>query len=160
MQGGALHVILGAPTCALRIRPQDSDSSNLYFEQPILDPNRPSLIPNSLTLVLFATHTPRHYYEALYPKIPYQQDHTFLQDIHSTSHRTMLYRILQFFGVREKKRFGLTKMELDRVDLDYDEGNSAFDPEKLMINAGHVVGTTATIENDRIIEIAKEVSDS
>ena len=52
-------------------------------------------------------------------------------------------------------------MELDRVDLDYDEGNSAFDPEKLMINlAGHVVGTTATIENDRIIEIAKEVSDS
>jgi hypothetical protein len=73
----------------------------------------------------------------------------------------MLYRFLQFFGVREKKRFGLTKMELDRVDLDYDEGNSAFDPEKLMINlAGHVVGTTATIENDRIIEIAKEVSDS
>jgi hypothetical protein len=72
----------------------------------------------------------------------------------------MLNRFLQFFGVREKKRFGLTKMELDRVDLDYDEGNSAFDPEKLMINAGHVVGTTATIENDRIIEIAKEVSDS
>ena len=73
----------------------------------------------------------------------------------------MLNRILQYFGIREKKRFGLTKMELDRVDLDYDEGNSAFDPEKLMINlAGHVVGTTATIENDRIIEIAKEVSDS
>ena len=75
------------------------------------------------------------------------------------SHREMFSRIFQYLGLGEKKRFGLSKMVLDRVDLEYDEENSAFDPEKLMIKMGHVVGTTAEIENDRIIEIAREESD-
>jgi len=76
------------------------------------------------------------------------------------SHRNMLHRFLQFLGPRENKRFGLTKTVLDIVDLDYDEENSAFDPDKLMIDAaGHVVGTTANLENGTIIENAKEVLD-
>jgi hypothetical protein len=62
----------------------------------------------------------------------------------------MLNRFLQYFGIREKKRFGLSQDVLDRVDMAYDEDFSAFDYERIMVEEGDVVGTTATIDNDEI----------
>lgn len=60
----------------------------------------------------------------------------------------MLERLLQLLGIRERKRFGLTKEELARMEFDFDEDYSAFDYERMMVKMGQVVGTTATIDVD------------
>ena len=62
----------------------------------------------------------------------------------------MLRRILQYFGIREKKRFGLSQDVLDRVDMSYDEDFPAFHYERMMVERGDVVGKTATIDKDEI----------
>ena len=69
----------------------------------------------------------------------------------------MLARVWQYFLGREKKRLGLTKEELERMDLDYDEDDCEFDYERFMVKDGEVHGVTATITNDQIIDT--EVSD-
>ena len=71
----------------------------------------------------------------------------------------MFTRFLQFFGGGEKKRLGLTKEELDRMDIDFDEDSTAFDYEKIMIKNGLVVGTTATINVQNAQIKATEASD-
>jgi hypothetical protein len=39
---------------------------------------------------------------------------------------------------------------LDRVDVDFDDSESVFDHERMIVENGQVVGITATIANDEI----------
>jgi len=64
----------------------------------------------------------------------------------------MLARLWQYFLGREKKRLGLTREELERMDLDYDEEYGEFDYERFMVKDGEVHGVTATITNDQIVD--------
>ena len=70
----------------------------------------------------------------------------------------MLARLLQLFGIREKKRFGLTQEMLDQVDIGVDEDFSAFDFERMMVEDGNVVAKTATIDNDEITPTTEQYS--
>ena len=62
----------------------------------------------------------------------------------------MWARFIQYFS-REKLRFGLTKEELERTDMDYDEEWSEFDYERLIIKGGRPTGITAIMTNDKVM---------
>jgi hypothetical protein len=64
----------------------------------------------------------------------------------------MLTRLFHYLFAREKKRLGLSKDELDRVDMDFDEPDPEFDYERLMVENGRPVGISAVIANDEITE--------
>lgn len=63
----------------------------------------------------------------------------------------MLSRLFHYFD-REKKRLGLTRDELQRADMDYDEPGPEFDYERLMVENGRPVGVSAVIADDEITE--------
>jgi hypothetical protein len=64
----------------------------------------------------------------------------------------MLTRLFHYLFDREKKRFGLTRDELERADMDYDEVSPEFDYERLMVKNGRPVGISAVIANNEITE--------
>lgn len=64
----------------------------------------------------------------------------------------MLTRLFSGFFKPATTRFGLTKEELERTDMDYDETEPEFDYERLIVKNGLPVGTSAVIVNDGIIE--------
>jgi hypothetical protein len=62
----------------------------------------------------------------------------------------MFARAARFFFGRSGKSTGLTRAELDRIDMDFDDSESVFDHERFMVENGQVVGITATIDDDQI----------
>ncbi len=65
---------------------------------------------------------------------------------------SMLTRLFHYLFYREKKRLGLTRDELERADMDYDEANPEFDYERLMVKNGRPVGISAIIADNEITE--------
>jgi len=57
----------------------------------------------------------------------------------------MLTRLLTGFFKPATKRFGLTREELERTDIDYDETEPELDYERLIAKNGLPVGTSAVI---------------
>jgi hypothetical protein len=64
----------------------------------------------------------------------------------------MFARAARFFFGRSVKSTGLTRAELDRTDMDFDDSESVCDHERFMLENGEVVGITATIHNNQITE--------
>src|SRR5438477_213084 len=70
----------------------------------------------------------------------------------SSSTVSMLTRLSQYLFDRGKKRLGLSRVELERADMDYDEFGPEFDYERLMVKNGRPIGISAIIANDEITE--------
>ena len=69
----------------------------------------------------------------------------------------MFTRLSRYLFGRETKFFGLTKDELERVDMDFDETDPDFDYERLIIKDGRPFGISATISGREITETEASV---
>lgn len=61
----------------------------------------------------------------------------------------IFHNIFEFF--RLNKPQGLTLEDLDRMDVAYDDELTVFDLERMQLEEGEIVGTTALIENENIV---------
>jgi hypothetical protein len=64
--------------------------------------------------------------------------------------------VLGLVGQLNRNR-GLTFEDLDRMDFAYDEGFTIFDQERLLVDEGEVVGTTAVIEDDGLLLSSEKI---
>ena len=65
----------------------------------------------------------------------------------------MLSRIFHYLldHIQFNKSVGLTLEDMSRMDVAYDEDLTIFDLERMQLEDGEVVGTTAVVEDEKLV---------
>ena len=65
----------------------------------------------------------------------------------------MLWQFIQFLLGRKPRATELTEEDMNRMDLAYEDELTVFDCEKVMVEDGEVVGTTAIVNEQNQLEL-------